>query len=501
MNNISTVIIQAGGQGIRLRPYTMNKPKCLVPLNGKPLLEYSLEKFKNCNIIIITDYKSDVLESYVNTFYSQFNIKLIKTNKYGTCSGIKQAISLINNQNPIALIWSDLILEENIQHNIYSDIQVFTTDSFPCRYKLKKQKIIKEDTKTNGILGLFTFKNKNILSDMQEDGSFVGQWLKNKINFSEVKIKNIKEIGTIESLNKETNKFFCRFFNQVEKQDSKIIKKCINDNFKAIHEDEKEWYKIVSSRQYKYMPKIFSYDPLTLEYIKGKQCHDSQFLEDTKENIIKNICNSLKKLHEIEKIPPDLNDIKSVYVTKACDRVKKASNLIPFIKFKYLLINGKLSKNPFHQDFYEEFIKDLNSITCKNYNIIHGDPTFSNILIKNNLEAVLIDPRGSFGKTKIYGDKDYDWAKLYYSLNGNYDSINLKKYSLTINENKLQFSIKSSGWENFTDLFYELSGIDKRKNILLNSSIWFSLCGYVVEDYDAINIAFLKGVELWNLIS
>ena len=37
-------------------------------------------------------------------------------------------------------------------------------------------------------------------------------------------------------------------------------------------------------------------------------------------------------------------------------------------------------------------------------------------------------------------------------------------------------------------------------DILLNSLIWFSLAGYVIEDYDSILMSFIKGVEYWNKI-
>ena len=55
-----------------------------------------------------------------------------------------------------------------------------------------------------------------------------------------------------------------------------------------------------------------------------------------------------------------------------------------------------------------------------------------------DMRAVLIDPRGYFGKTKLYGDADYDWAKLYYSINGNYDLFNRKKFTLDIREKDVE---------------------------------------------------------------
>ena len=37
------VIILAAGQGKRLRPLTDNLPKCMVELNGKPILKHQIE--------------------------------------------------------------------------------------------------------------------------------------------------------------------------------------------------------------------------------------------------------------------------------------------------------------------------------------------------------------------------------------------------------------------------------------------------------------------------
>lgn len=44
------IIILAAGQGTRLRPYTDNKPKCMVELKGKPLLHHQLDVLKQCGV-------------------------------------------------------------------------------------------------------------------------------------------------------------------------------------------------------------------------------------------------------------------------------------------------------------------------------------------------------------------------------------------------------------------------------------------------------------------
>lgn len=75
-------IIVAAGQGSRLQPLTNNKPKCLVEINSKPLLEYQLDTLKSCNITDISiigghcanQLKSYPLKLFVNEDYKSTNM-------------------------------------------------------------------------------------------------------------------------------------------------------------------------------------------------------------------------------------------------------------------------------------------------------------------------------------------------------------------------------------------------------------------------------------------
>ena len=60
-------LVLAGGRGERLRPYTDNKPKPMVELNGKPLLWYQLSWLKKngvTNALILGGYRIEVIEEY-----------------------------------------------------------------------------------------------------------------------------------------------------------------------------------------------------------------------------------------------------------------------------------------------------------------------------------------------------------------------------------------------------------------------------------------------------
>ena len=76
------IIIQAGGKGTRLKHNTWNKPKCLVPILGKPILYHCMDFFKNSNFILIGDYHFETLKSYIKTTRPNANLKIIRTIPY-----------------------------------------------------------------------------------------------------------------------------------------------------------------------------------------------------------------------------------------------------------------------------------------------------------------------------------------------------------------------------------------------------------------------------------
>ena len=63
------VIILAAGQGIRLRPLTNERPKCLVSFHGKPIIEHQLDVLRDCglrDIVVVRGFQAHSLE-YLNT--------------------------------------------------------------------------------------------------------------------------------------------------------------------------------------------------------------------------------------------------------------------------------------------------------------------------------------------------------------------------------------------------------------------------------------------------
>ena len=55
-------VIPAAGIGTRLRPHTLNKPKALLPVAGKPILAHIMDDLTNAGIdgfVLIVGYHGD----------------------------------------------------------------------------------------------------------------------------------------------------------------------------------------------------------------------------------------------------------------------------------------------------------------------------------------------------------------------------------------------------------------------------------------------------------
>lgn len=491
------IIVQAGGKGTRLEWLTRNKPKCLVSLNGKPILFYLFEKFKESEFFVIADYKIDVLKRYLDAFAKNYNYHVVQTSQKGTVSGLSDIIETFEENEPFMIVWCDLILGDKFTVPQLDRNYVGISKGFECRWSYIDYSFIKSPSKENGVAGLFIFKNKSSLKNLPQEGAFVG-WLKNQnIDFSRLELDGTEEIGTLLSYSENNDDSKpCRPFNSLEIDGDVIIKRGITEQGKNLAKIEVDWYKYVKSLDYDNIPHIYEYEPLKMKIVKGKNIWEYDCLTITqKKDILKNLIDALNKLHNlVTPIETNLQDIYENYIGKTYERLEKVRDLIPFAEQKFIKINGRYYKNVY---FYRNEIENiLNKFVSKEFRLIHGDCTFSNLMYDTfNMKAVLLDPRGYFGKTKYFGDVDYDWAKLYYSLKGNYDQFNKKKFTLDIKEDSVEIAIKSNNWEDMDEYFFDsIPNINKSKIKVLHAIIWLSLTTYAWDDFDSICGSFYNGL-------
>jgi N-acetyl-alpha-D-muramate 1-phosphate uridylyltransferase len=108
---IKTAMVLAAGYGTRLKPLTDRVPKPLVPVAGKPMIEYALDKLKAYGIkevIINVSHFKDQLKTYLSAFNGP-TIKISEeTEPLETGGGLKKALPLLGGE-PSFTINSDII--------------------------------------------------------------------------------------------------------------------------------------------------------------------------------------------------------------------------------------------------------------------------------------------------------------------------------------------------------------------------------------------------------
>ena len=84
-------VILAAGTASRLRPLTASTPKCLLKVNGKTLLERTLDNFISNGItdfLIVTGYLQDMIRDFVTQNYPNLNVKFLCNKDYATTNNI-----------------------------------------------------------------------------------------------------------------------------------------------------------------------------------------------------------------------------------------------------------------------------------------------------------------------------------------------------------------------------------------------------------------------------
>jgi len=488
------IIVQAGGKGTRLKHLTRNKPKALVPVDNLPMLFHLFRKYPDSKYVIIGDYLYDVLERYLAAFASVKYQMVCASGHSGTCAGLQQALTHIPEAKPFLLIWSDLILPEDFALPDEPDNYIGIAKDFPCRWKYKNNVFTEERSDTFGVAGVFHFQSKACLKDVPEDGEFV-RWLSfQKQRFQSLHLRCVKEYGVLAEYEKlGTSR--CRPFNRIYEENGLFVKEPLDAQGEKLARRETAWYQRVAGKGFHNIPYIVSYHPLKMEYIDGKPIYECKGLSKAqRSDILRHIVNCLQSVQALDQAPADQSSYWEAYVGKTFNRLAKVRKLVPFADNDTITVNGRRCQNVFGRE--ADLRKALEAYIPPQFKLIHGDCTFSNTMLRGDGTPVLIDPRGYFGHTELLGDPAYDWAKLYYSVVGNYDQFNRKRFDLVIGENEVKLEIESNGWEDLEDEFFKLLGgaVTQRQIKLLHAIIWLSLTTYAWENYDSICGAFYNGL-------
>ena len=224
-------LILAGGRGKRLRPLTDKIPKSLIPINNKPLIQYTINYLKKSGIneiIICSGYKSKQIQSFLKK-KKNFGCKIeysIEKNPLGTAGAIRNAIKNLSDES-FLVINGDIITNIDLK-KILKKPNTIAANELKTKFgtmKIKNNKILKFNEKTDvqnvwmnpGLYHLST----NILKILPRKGSLESEIFpklaKNK-SLNTVKFKNVLwhsidsfkdiELSSQEINSKKYQKFF-----------------------------------------------------------------------------------------------------------------------------------------------------------------------------------------------------------------------------------------------------------------------------------------------------
>ena len=118
---MKTAVILAAGAGTKMWPYTVIRPKVMIPVANKPIIAYNVELLLDLgfdNIIIVG---SSMIEQIKNYFRKSNNIKIIKTDgTNGTAFSLNAAKEFITEDEFLVLYGDTIINKQDVESLIFS---------------------------------------------------------------------------------------------------------------------------------------------------------------------------------------------------------------------------------------------------------------------------------------------------------------------------------------------------------------------------------------------
>ena len=110
--SIPSAIVLCGGEGIRLRPLTADIPKPLVPVRGKPIVDFIVEFLRNQSVTDITIAGGYLVEKLEQHFKGTEYVNVVDTGNGDIITRLKQLLG--TNADEILVLYGDTLSDVNL---------------------------------------------------------------------------------------------------------------------------------------------------------------------------------------------------------------------------------------------------------------------------------------------------------------------------------------------------------------------------------------------------
>jgi UTP-glucose-1-phosphate uridylyltransferase len=466
-------IIPAAGNPTNLLSSDSKLPDTMLPINGKPVIGYILEDLLERDIEQTIDIKQVILvlsetdehtEKYVTRMYGAKLKLTVVRNKHperGIGHSILEGAAIVPKNNSVLLHLGDTIYKGNLcfENSFLVTSEEYEDSSNWCFVEKTKDSLEYMDKPENYsgtgkiLSGLYFFSDGEKFKEAIKAASHkterfqISHILSGYTDtFELIDAVDWYDCGNIENYYRAKINFLkVRSFNNIRYNDlyGTITKTGLKSNKLK---DEIYWYKNVPEELKVFSPRLIGYNindnstEYSLEYYGYQSLADNFVFNYFKEKIWYLIIDRLFEIFSLFKkhtssLPKE--SFVEFYKTKTLTRVDELKSTVywkELLNREVVRVNGEDLKGwPAFEKGLDTLIENIhkNSHIC----FVHGDPCLSNILFDPHSRIFkLIDPRGSFGTQSIYGDHNYDIAKLRHSFSGYYDFIVSDLFLLKENE-------------------------------------------------------------------
>ena len=175
------IVLPVAGNGLRLRPYTENVPKCLLPVAGKTILDWIVDDslcLKPSETIFITGYKAETVDSFLTKRPAWGKTRtVIQSNPQGLGEAISLALPYVDDDEPLLIILGDTLFEADLnilksadQNILYTfkvedprrfGVAVTDPDGRITRLVEKPQEFVSDEA----IVGIYYIKDTKVLKE------------------------------------------------------------------------------------------------------------------------------------------------------------------------------------------------------------------------------------------------------------------------------------------------------------------------------------------------
>ena len=519
-------------------------PTALFPLGNKTMIERLYDKYKDIVdvIYIVVKRKQLLINDYINS--KKLPIRIIELDELRDLGyTIQYGIEFIIRQEPsvdyVYVNFADSLLDEPIPIDstdfIYYVTGMSTDEWTYFREKQGKIEIILDKCLVGGdnrlkdvsqiFIGVFGFAKPHYFLELLKQYSNVHSEMdtfyqaiftySQKYPFTILHSKNWFDVGHSDNYSRATTSVAARSFNSIEIDEQRgILKKRSENKEKLVNEIR--WYLRIPNKLQYLLPRVYDYsldltDPyVSMEYYGYHTLHESLVFGDLPlvkwQAIFQKLLFAINDMRQFT-VTGERNQfetaLRDIYLQKTFDRLDMMRNEPDFYSLfeNIITINGKEYRS------LNEYIKILPQLIEKlvvntftgQFNIIHGDLCFANILIEDTYDFIrVIDPRGKFGTFDIYGDARYELAKLMHTLEGKYDFIIEDMFDINVSGNTIEYHVHKQ-IDNITNVFLDVfrESIDNIQAVRLIEATLFLSMIPLHSDYKQRQFAMLAtGVML-----